>query len=124
MTCAPGQEASVDVRLSRVGDGGLAGYDMALGLEPQFLAKFVAVQFHHQGYGISSRLPNSLVNISFLNTERAIQPGGTGMSLFIVRLQCSQPGDGVINLTILALDDERGATLEVDVRAGRITVSK
>ena len=45
VSCASGQEANVDVRLSRVGDGGLAGYDMALVLEPKALAKFVAVEF-------------------------------------------------------------------------------
>ena len=123
MSCASGQEASVDVRLSRVGDGGLAGYDMALALEPKALAKFVAVEFP-QGYGRSSELPDNSVNLSFLNTGRVFQPGEMEARLVTLRFQCSQPGDGVINLTIRGLDNERGVALDVDVRAGRVAVIK
>ena len=123
MTCASGQEASLDVRLSRVGDGGLAGYEMALALEPQALARFAAVEFP-QGYGRSSGLPDSSVNLAFLNTERAIKPGGMETRLATLRLQCLQPGEGGISLTIRTIDDERGTAFDVDTKAGRVTVIK
>ena len=122
-SCAQGQEASVDVRLSRVGDGGLAGYEMALALEPPALARFAAVEFP-QGYGRSSGLPDSSVNLSFLNTERAIKPGGMETRLATLRLQCLQPGEGGISLTIRAIDDERGAALDVETKTGHVSVSK
>ena len=124
MTCAPGQEASVDLRLSRVGDGGLAGYDVALAVAPQGLARFVAVQFPREGYGGSSELPDSSVNLSFLNTERSILPGDMGTRLATLRLQCLQAGEGGIGLTIRAIDDERGVALDVETKTRHVSVSK
>ena len=123
VVCAQGQETSAQVRLGLVGNEGLAGYEMALALEPQHLARFVSVEFP-KGYGRTSNLPDSSVVLSFLNTESAIQPEGAGTSLFIFRLQCLQQGDGVIDLIVRALDDESGAAIDVDVRAGPITVGQ
>lgn len=123
MSCAQGQEVSVDVRLSAVEEGGLAGYDMVLTLGRQAVARFTAVEFP-RGYWMSSNLPDSSVHLTFLNTESAIQPGGMETQLATLRLQCLQPGAGEISLTIHILDDERGTALDVETKAGRVNVSK
>ena len=123
VVCNQGQESDFDVRLSLIEDGGLAGFDMTLILEPESLGRFVSVEFPNQGFGISNDLPDSSIKVSYLNTERSIQPGDLGTRIVSIRLLCAQPGIGEIKLKVLALDDERGATIEVDVRDGRVVVN-
>ena len=116
-----GEVVTVEITIDGAA-GGISGYDLTVSLTDEGVAQIVDVVLPDFGLTDIGKLPSNKVTIRAVDLKNIIPSGTEEYLLTILKLQGMGLGTSTITVTIHAMDDDAGNTIEPHVTSGTIEV--
>ena len=121
ITVNQGIEVRVVITLDSAPNG-LSGYDITVLLENGEVGDIIGIEFPEWAKLSDKSIRGDSARLKVVDLEDRIKPGAASVSLSVIIIGNTRPGESLIELTVNRMDDDYGNPITPTIKPGKITV--